>query len=150
MSHILAAVDFSDLADPVIQQAEHLARALDCPVTLIHVAPANPEFIGYEAGPQTVRDARAKELRAEHADLNQRAAQLKERGVDANSLFIEGASVETILQKSQQLEADFIVIGSHGHGPIYEVLVGSVCEGVVRKSTCPVLVVPPGRVEASP
>ena len=38
-------------------------------------------------------------------------------------------------------------MGSHGHGAIYELLVGSVTEGVLRKARCPVLVVPSERDE---
>ena len=34
-----------------------------------------------------------------------------------------------------------IVVGSHGHGALYHLLLGSVSEGIIRKTTCPVLVV---------
>ena len=145
MSHILAAVDFSDFANSVVAQAERFGKALGAPVTLIHVAAPNPDFVGYEAGPQTVRDARAETLRAEHAKLLEHATELCERGVNANAVLVEGASAATILKEADRLEADLIVIGSHGHGKVYEVLVGSVCDGVVRRSTCPVMIVPHGR-----
>ena len=38
--------------------------------------------------------------------------------------------------------ADFVVLGSHGHGVIASLLLGSVAEGMVRKAGVPTLVVP--------
>jgi nucleotide-binding universal stress UspA family protein len=47
-----------------------------------------------------------------------------------------------ILAQADQLQADLIVVGSHGHGATYDLLVGSISSGVIRKSKVPVLVVP--------
>jgi len=35
-----------------------------------------------------------------------------------------------------------IVMGSHGHGALYELLVGSITQGVLKAAKCPVVVVP--------
>jgi hypothetical protein len=35
-----------------------------------------------------------------------------------------------------------IVMGSHGHGALFNLLMGTVCNGVLRKARCPVVVVP--------
>ena len=45
-------------------------------------------------------------------------------------------------QTIRELEADLIIIGSHGYGALFSALLGSVSSGVVRKASCPVLVVP--------
>jgi nucleotide-binding universal stress UspA family protein len=44
---------------------------------------------------------------------------------------------------ASQLEADLLVIGTHGLNGVARWLLGSVAEGVVRHATCPVLVIPP-------
>ena len=139
---ILAAVDFSEVSKTVVEQAALLAEAFSAELTLIHVAAPNPDFVGYEAGPQHVRDARAKDLRSEHRDIQALADGLRERSVSARALMIQGPTVEKILEEAEQLRADTIVIGSHGHGALHRVLLGSVSEGVVRGARCPVLVVP--------
>ena len=47
-----------------------------------------------------------------------------------------------ITRESEEIDADLIVVGSHGHSAIYDVLVGSYSAGILRKSDVPVLVVP--------
>jgi len=139
---LLAAVDFSAVSKAVVDQAASLAEAFSAELTLLHVAAPDPDFVGYEAGPQHVRDARAKDLRTEHRDIQELADGLRERSVSARALMIQGPTVEKILEEAEQLQADTIVIGSHGHGALHRVLLGSVSEGVVRGARCPVLVVP--------
>ena len=47
-----------------------------------------------------------------------------------------------IVREASELDVDMIIAGSHGRGAVYHLLVGSVSEGLLRKSRCPVLVVP--------
>jgi D-alanyl-lipoteichoic acid acyltransferase DltB (MBOAT superfamily) len=57
-------------------------------------------------------------------------------------VLVRGPTVETTLKEADKLEAELIVVGTHGHGAVYDVLVGSYSAGIIRKSTLPVLVVP--------
>jgi nucleotide-binding universal stress UspA family protein len=54
------------------------------------------------------------------------------------------------LDKVAKHEAGLVVVGSHGHGALYNLLVGSVAEGVIRHSTVPVVVVPRVDSKAEP
>jgi nucleotide-binding universal stress UspA family protein len=149
MQNILASIDFSPVSTQVIEQAASLAEAYSAKLTLVHVAAPDPAFIGYDTGPQTVRDGRAKELRAEHGDIQKIAQGLRDRGISAHALLIQGPTVEKILAEAQQIDADTIVVGSHGHGALHRALLGSVSEGVVRRALCPVLVIPAAARAAS-
>lgn len=142
MNCILAAVDFSDVSLAVIEQAEALARALSCPVYLVHVEAPEPDFVGYEPGPQTVRDSVAHEIKDHRGQLHAWRDGLRERGLDAHALVIQGPTAAKILEEARRLEAGLIVAGSHGHGALVHLLVGSVSEGLLRHSPCPVLIVP--------
>jgi nucleotide-binding universal stress UspA family protein len=42
----------------------------------------------------------------------------------------------------KQKSIDVVVIGTHGHGAVAALLIGSVAEGLVRKAVCPTLVIP--------
>lgn len=142
MKNLLVPVDFSDLTGPVIGQAVSLFRLTGASLTMIHVAPPEPEFVGYDSGPVSVRDAVAHKLREEHRQLQALDRQLEAQGVRVTSLLIQGYPVEKILQEATRLHADLIVMGSHGRSLLRHLVVGSVTDGVLRKAPCPVLVVP--------
>jgi nucleotide-binding universal stress UspA family protein len=142
MQQILAAIDFSEVSSRVLEQAARLAEAFSAELSLVHVAAPDPEFVGYDAGPESVRGQRAAELRSEHRELQGMAESLRERGLRARALLIQGPTVEKIVEEIGRLEADVAVLGSHGHGALRRALLGSVSEGVIRRAPCPVLVVP--------
>jgi nucleotide-binding universal stress UspA family protein len=140
--NILAAVDFSPVTTAVLTAAGHVAGLAPTHVYLVHVAAPDPGFVGYDVGPGSVRDQVAAELRAQHQQLQALADGLRSGGIEVTALLLRGPTVETLLEKSKELQAGLIVLGSHGRSAVYDLLVGSVAEGVVRRSRIPVLLVP--------
>jgi universal stress protein A len=53
----------------------------------------------------------------------------------------EGDPVEEILRVARECHSDLIAMGTHGRTGLAHLLLGSVAEQVVRRATCPVLVV---------
>lgn len=123
--------------------ARDLATRTTSHVYVLHVAEPEPDFVGYDTGPDVVRDQVAEEFHREHRQVQALADNLRSSHVGATALLIQGSIVETIVREAERLDADIIVVGSHGHGAVFDLLVGSISEGLVRKSTRPVLVVPP-------
>jgi len=142
MKMILVAVDFSEVTEGVIDTAGKLARALRCDVRLIHVIPPDPDFVGYDVGPSSERVSVGREYRDHHRHLQALARMLLHDGGDVSEGLVCGSTVERILSECCRTEADMIVMGSHGHGAMYDLLVGSAAEGVLRGATCPVVLVP--------
>ena len=142
MKTILAPIDFSDVTGAVVQSAAGIAKAFQASLYLVHVAPPDPDFIGYEPGPQTVRDSVARKFRKEHHQLQELKADLKSKGLDIHALLVQGATAEKIIQEAKRLQAEMIVIGSHDHGTLRKLLVGNIAEWILRKAPCPVLIVP--------
>lgn len=145
MKTILVPVDFSPVTVAVIAQAAELADAFASTLWLVHVAAPDPDFVGHQAGPSNVRQQVAHELRNIHRRLQEHAQVLRERGLNATALQVQGAIADTILQEAERLGVDLIVLGSHGHGTLRRALLGSVSERVLHQTTCPVLIVPAGR-----
>jgi nucleotide-binding universal stress UspA family protein len=140
--NVLAGVDFSGVTEAVMQALRQMAAAMPVQVRLVHVAPPDPAFVGFEPGPRAVRSQVAAEHRERHQNLQRLADELRNGGVETTALLVQGPTVETLLTEAERLPAALIVLGSHGHGAVYDLLVGSVSEGVVRRSKVPVLLVP--------
>lgn len=145
MKTILAAIDFSDVTEDLLALARDMALAHGAALHLIHVEAPEPDFVGYDPGPQHVRDNVAHEAVRHFKEENSLRNQLREQGIDAHSVVLQGPSVEKVLEEAQRISADLIIVGSHGHGAVYHLLLGSVGEGVLKRATCPVLVVPARR-----
>ena len=142
MKTILVPVDFSDVTSALLETAMVQAKAFSAKIILLHVAAPEPEFIGYEPGPQSVRDAVARQLSSEHKETHKLQQQLTNEGFNTTALVIQGYPAQSILAEAEKLHADLIIMGSHGHGALRHLLVGSVTEGVMRHTTCSVMVVP--------
>lgn len=139
---LLVAVDLAESTETVVKKAEELAQRLSAAVWLLHAAEPEPDFVGLGVGPQHVRDNLSKTFHQEHARLQSMSADLRNKGIDATALLVQGATAETILNEAEKLQADIIVLGSHGRSPAQQIILGSVSAGVLHKAGCPVLIVP--------
>jgi nucleotide-binding universal stress UspA family protein len=142
MQRILVPIDFSDVTNEVVREAAALARAFDGVLWLIHVAPPDPDFVGYEVGPKHVRDQVAAKYRKEHRRLQRLAEHLQGSGIPTTALLVQGPTVETLVAEAAKLNVEVIVVGSHGRGALSRALLGSVSEGLSRKGPCPLLIIP--------
>jgi nucleotide-binding universal stress UspA family protein len=142
MKTILVPVDFSDVTTPVVATAQAMAQAMEMRMVLLHVAEPEPDFVGFEAGPMSVREAVAHDFQAEHHKLEELKAGLAASGLDVMAIQVQGMAAEKIIAEAEKLGVEYIVMGSHGHGALYHLLVGSATEGVLKKPPCPVVVVP--------
>lgn len=142
MNTILVTIDLDDHADQLMGHAAALASALNAKVWLMHVAAPDPDFVGYEVGPQYIRDSRADELRKEHRTLQGCAKILEDHGVEAEGILVQGATIEMILEESKKLDADLIICGHHEHGFVHDWLTGSIAKALLKKSKTPLLIIP--------
>ena len=98
-------------------------------------------FEGNLLSPSESERARQVILEEGRSEVADTAAAL---GLDPNAVeakVVEGSSGQMIVHIADEVDADVIVVGSHGHGFLSRVLIGSVSEYVVRHSVRPVLVV---------
>ncbi len=149
MNTILVPVDFSDASPRVVETARQLASAFRSRIVLLNVAEPEPDFVGFEPGPITVRQSVARDFKVEHQHLEEMKKLAAQDGAEVQALHIQGPSVEKILHEAGEQQASWIVMGSHGHGALYELLVGSVTHGVMKGAKCPVVIVPAAAAKAS-
>jgi nucleotide-binding universal stress UspA family protein len=141
---LLVSIDFASVTDAQIDIVDSLASS-DREIHLLHMTEPDPSFVGLEAGPEEVQDQEASELQQAHDELDALADRLRAKGHTVDTLLVPGPTVQTILEQAEKLDADVIVMGSHGRGKLSDLLVGSVSAGVIRKSPVPVV---PARSEA--
>jgi nucleotide-binding universal stress UspA family protein len=139
---LIVAVDLSPATTKVMAKAKELATALSASVWVVHIAKPEPDFVGMDVGPQNERDAMAKEFHQKHEQVQALAEDLRSASLDATALLVQGPTVDTLIKEITKLEANMVVIGSHGKGMLGKLLVGSVSEGVLRQATCPVIIIP--------
>jgi len=147
MKKVLIAVDFSDVTPRVLENAKDIAKSCGSEVRLIHVAPPDVDFVAYSPGgipPIHAMGATAtqRDLRMETERLAMLMEQLKRDGINTTATVLEGPIVPTLVDEAKEWAADMVVMGSHGHSALYELFVGSITEGVLRRATMPVFVVP--------
>lgn len=142
MKNILVTVDFEESNHLVVEKAAEIAGKFDAKLWLIHIAAPDPDFVGFEVGPQYIRDSFADDLRKEHQLIQSYSQSLKNRGIRAEGLLIQGPTVEMILLEAEKLQIDLVVLGHHRHGMLYQIFVGPVDTAVISRSKVPVMVVP--------
>lgn len=144
MKTILVPLDLSSAAVQVCNAACDLARQVDGRLVLLHVVQPPPVLLSdvyaFDASQLTEMSA-AAEKSATHK-LRALDRHCAKRQVLATTVQRSGAPVPAILSKAAASGAAYIVMGSHGHGAVYDFLVGSTTHGVLKKAPCPVLVVP--------
>lgn len=143
MKTILAAVDFSEISDTVVSQAVELAKAVQGRLVVLSVV--QPPIVATEYAPfvENLDEISA----AADASIARRLEDIQQR-VSAEQIGIEsiqhhGAPVFHIVNEARNRQADFIVMGSHGHTAFYDLIVGSTTHGVLLRAPCPVVIVPP-------
>jgi universal stress protein A len=143
---ILIATDFSEYSVEALNYAVLLAKHLEADLYLFHAFEALPYKV-----PETASAARPgafEWLRTlkeeEEKKLNSLVGEVDQKGVKAHPIFKEGVPFREISKAAKEMEADLIVLGTHGRTGLDRLMMGSVAERVVRGAPCPILLVRPG------
>lgn len=144
INRILLTLDGSELSKKVLPVGEELVSKLKIPLTLFQMArvvmPYSDEisdevFLDYEK----LSDAERYRVQNEMTVLEK---ELKDKGFDVNYEVVSGVSAaDEIIDESIKINADLIVMSTHGRSGLSRWLLGNVAEKVLRHSTVPVLLV---------
>lgn len=142
MKTILVPIDFSEISPGILNQATAMAQAFEAHLVLLHVItpPVIMTAYGLSASEIDVQIQQTTDRAREELDIQ--VETLRQQDLDASGQLQQGGTVDSILESARQIAADCIILGSHGHGAVYNLLVGSTARGVLRQAACPVLIVP--------
>jgi nucleotide-binding universal stress UspA family protein len=142
MHTILVSVDLSDATPLVVEQASQLATDMGARLVVLHVGPPEADFAGQQLVRKVVDPDKVPERLRERFDgLAAIEHQLRDRGIETESVMVLGKAIGSILDEARRVDAQMIVVGSHRRGAVARLL-GSVSEGILRAAVCPVLIVP--------
>jgi nucleotide-binding universal stress UspA family protein len=156
VNDILFATDFSQNADYALRYALSMAKAHNSRLHVLHVAePLSLDvmvtfnlFISDEEGKKKALESRHAAMKDALKDNQKRfvkglSAEEKEAySLVSSAELLDGHAVEGILKRADSLNCHLIVVGSHEQNTS-QTFLGSVALGVLRRSSIPVLVVPP-------
>jgi len=149
---IVVGVDFSPTGDAALTRAFELAsRELNAEVHVIYVGRGYGPLVHFDYGSELLTlgmDEATDKLKAYTETrlseyINARRGKELTTFTRAVTHIRLDAPAEEIAQLASDLEADLVVVGTHGRRGLRRVLLGSVAEGVVRLAPCEVLVVRP-------
>jgi nucleotide-binding universal stress UspA family protein len=142
---IVVGIDYSKPAELALSTALATALYRDGQVYAIAVAegdvPNRPEELSEELHKKFLEEAQAtleRYLAEQIAEYEKSGFKINKKRVGAAVDF--GKPAEAILNLASEVEADLIVVGTHGRRGLERFLVGSVAEDVLKGAHCPVLV----------
>ena len=135
--NILVPVDGSKFMEKYINYACDITKLMEAKMMMIHVVtlPAVVEP-GFPIDPRPFEQVGTKIL--------ENAKKIAEdKGLEPETILETsfGNAAQKILKVAEEKKIDLVIIGSRGHSLLRNLLVGSVCDTVIRNAPCPVLVV---------
>ena len=148
IKRILVPTDFSEHAQRAFERACDLARQLEAKIHLLHIASENALRIAIKEG-LIANCSTDEEVHSAVEKLIEERFAKTLSSVDTSGLALEhtwrrGDPIAAIPAYATEIGADLVVVGRRGSGLIEGVraaVVGSVTEGLIRKSPCPVMIV---------
>lgn len=145
MKTLLVSIDFSPISQKVVDGASELASSLGAKILLFNVMEPAAAYVPVGAAMDVITapiPVEPPDLELVRAQLEKVAKPLREQGLSVESLVAEGLPADEILRKSVTSGASMIILGSHGHGAVYQLFSGSVVTAVLHRSAIPVTVIP--------
>ena len=136
--HLLCPIDFSDISNHAFQTAIDLAEQFKADLHVIHVfqLPASTFPDGIYSAPDDMEDKIESQLLNRLDEFVKNNATPK---INITTSLYEGIPHVEIINSANEINADLIVMGTHGRTGLSHVLLGSVAERVIRTSKIPVL-----------
>lgn len=142
--NVVVPTDFSKISSSAFEYARSIAEQYSANIHLIYVLEKTPPFLAM----RSLDISEDKVMASMEEQANIALQEVKEKFQESSSLNIipvlkKGVDYEEIISYSKDINADLIVIATHGRTGILYTLLGSVAEKVIRHSKIPVLVIAP-------
>jgi len=139
VGRILCAVDFSEYSNYALRYALEFAGIFKADLHLIHVLelPFMPTYAMAGLPELSLPTDQLEHEVRKH--MEQVVQECRQKHEPVTGVVRIGSAFLEIIQYAREIEADLIVVGTHGRTGLTHMIIGSVAEKVVRKAPCPVL-----------
>ncbi len=142
IKNILCAVDLSEQSIFVAEYAKQMAKAFGAEVCVVYAAPVLSHYSGFHVSASTIESFVGEVLAGAEKNMQDFITD-NFAGIKAKGKVLNGYAADEILRQAKEINADLIVMGTHGRKGVDRLLFGSVAEKVVKGAHVPVLTVKP-------
>src|SRR5262245_37892562 len=143
LRNVLVPLDGTTFGEHALPLALAIARKAGAKIHLAHVHVELPPAVIAGVAVLSVADTEAREAEAAYL-TNMRRKVAEAGGVDVEATTLEGGIVAALAWYADRLNADLIVMSTHGRGALAQFWLGSVGDELVRAVARPILLVRPG------
>lgn len=139
---IMIAIDLDDDYLYVVKKGLELARSLDAKVILTSIVNIYVNYIQADISATSIQWEDIYNAQVDHTKKELEKIKSENKDIEFSFYVEKGDSKLDILEKANEENVNYIVIGTHGRTGISHVFMGSTAEYIIRHSTKPVLVIP--------
>jgi nucleotide-binding universal stress UspA family protein len=137
---IVHPTDFSPASGAAFRKAVALAKENRATLVIVHVLPTLPMVADAYMAASAYEEMLSAHRRQAETSMDRVVKRARAAGVRTTGRVLDfGPVSETIVRFAKRQRADLIVMGTHGHGVLAKILLGSVAERVISRAPCPVM-----------
>ncbi|SRX55936.1 universal stress protein [Aequorivita sp. CIP111184] len=152
MKKVLITLDYNPDSEKVVNMGYELSKLMNAEICLFHVLSEvryygmqYEPFMGYEGYAFPVDYRIQEEFVKVAQDYLEKTKQHLNNGNNISTHLAEGDTAKTILEYAEEWKADLIVMGTHSHGTLEKIFLGTVASSVLEHTKIPVYMVPTGK-----
>ena len=148
ITKVVTPVDFSDNSKTIAESAAYIAGKFGAEMHLIFVVQNFEDYSGFFVPQMTLPNLEGELLKSAETKMESFCKELEEGATKAGvkglvfKVFMGDVS-EKIVDYVSEINADMVIMGTHGYKGLEKIMFGSVAAKVVRTAACPVLTINP-------
>lgn len=142
MKTVLIPLDGSELGEDALAQGLELYSKDEVRIVLVLCMDLSYLYGTPEIAPYGLAELEERDTQENQSYLDEQVARVRERGFECRATLVYGNPIDQILEVADSEVVDQILLTTHGRTGLSRFLLGSVAEGVIRRSLVPVTVIP--------
>ncbi len=144
---IVTPIDFSDNAELILQSAIYMAETFKAKLHIIFIVQNFEDYSGFFVAKMTAPNIEQDLLTGAEEKMHSFCSTYQEvfekANIEVEQKVLVGDVSEKIVEYSEEVSCDLIVMGTHGYKGLERIMFGSVADKVVKSASCPVTTINP-------